>query len=128
MSKHFVLCAAALLSFDLAAGPASAQACGPLAFEFSTTGPGRDPTGTGPIPTLAASLWPLPGIPICTVRVQLDSQVALSPFAPATLVLGSSDPALPIPGLQGCTLWTSLDLFLAMSPDANGATVQNLIF
>ncbi|MCI0588393.1 MAG: hypothetical protein L0323_16300 [Planctomycetes bacterium] len=127
MLKHprFALSAAALLVFALP--PASAQDCGALTFAFSTTGPGCDPAGTGPIPTLTASLWPLAGIPICTVRIQLDSGEPLSPSLPATLALGLSNPAVPIPALAGCTLWTGLDLILGMSPDANGPTLQNLI-
>ncbi|MGH7150080.1 MAG: hypothetical protein ACREIU_05255 [Planctomycetota bacterium] len=128
--KHprFSLCAAALLVSALAARPASAQTCGPLTFAFSTTGPGCDPTGTGPIPTLSGTEFQNPGSPTCVVRILLNSIAFLFPIPPTTLVLGFSNPALPLPGLPGCTLWTSFDVFFSMSFDAGGPTLHDELF
>ena len=125
---RLALSTAALLAATFATTPASAQACGPLTFAFTTTGPGCDPTGTGPVPTLSVFQTPIPGVLTCPVQFVLNSNVVISPIPVPVLVLGLSNPALPLPGLPGCTLWTSLDLILSMGPGPAGPAIHALLF
>src|SRR5262245_31806721 len=99
--KHprFALSAAALLVSAIATAPAPAQTCGPLTFGLSTTGPGCDPTGTGPVPTLSIFTTPIPAVVSCPLQFVLNSVVVITPVPVPTLVLGFSNPALPIAGL-----------------------------
>ncbi|MCI0588388.1 MAG: hypothetical protein L0323_16275 [Planctomycetes bacterium] len=128
--KHprLVLSAAALLTAAFAARPAPAQVCGPLTFAFSTTGPGCDPTGTGPVPVLTGSEFQILGAPTCNVRILLNTAAILFPIPPTTLALGFSNPALPFPGLPGCTIWTIPVAFFSMSFDAGGPQFHDVLF
>src|SRR5262245_56324437 len=104
--SRFALSVAALLIAGIAAPPAPAQACGPLTFAFSPTGPGCDPSGLGVPPTLSATQFLPPGSSACEVRFLLTAYSLTGPTVPPPpLVLGVSNPAYPLPVLPGCTLW-----------------------
>ena len=95
-----------ILAALLALGPAaSAQTCGPLAFSFTSTGPGCFPGAPGlGFPTLGATLVP-PAVP-GTCAVQFSTPIAL---ASLFLAIGTSNPMLDLGpfGFAGCVLSAS---------------------
>jgi hypothetical protein len=91
---------------------AQAQACGPLNFSFSVTGPGCFPNGPGlGIPTLGVGLVP-PTVPN-TCAVQFSTPLSL---IPPLLAIGTSNPALDLTplGFPGCTLLATPQIVVPM--------------
>ncbi|MCI0587178.1 MAG: hypothetical protein L0323_10095 [Planctomycetes bacterium] len=102
---------------------AAAQACGPLTFVVTQTGPGCSPP-VFPLPNPSLTVSVVPGPSSCTI--QFFGPVLMIPHY---MTLGVSNPALDLTpfGFPGCTLLTSLDIVDKLFPNPGSGALLTIL-